>query len=217
MHLDIYSDTICPWCLIGKRRLEKALAEHPQEGLTIRWHPFQLNPDMPKDGMDRQTYLETKFGGPQRAAQVYGMIEDAGRTEGIDFQFQKIKTTANTVDSHRLLHFADQNGGQAAQDTVAEALFQAYFLDGKDLGDHEVLVAAGVQAGLDEQALRGYLASDQDAADIQARDQSARQLGIQGVPFFVVDNTVAMSGAQPPEAFHRLFAKAKEMAAEAAE
>lgn len=202
MEIDIFSDTICPWCFIGKRRLERALRERPQADLTIRWRAFQLNPDMPKDGMDRARYLETKFGGAANARAIYNQVRTAGESEGIPFAFEAIKRTPNTVDSHRLIRFARDNG---RQDEVVEGLFEAYFLRGENIGDPEVLIAAAVKAGLDTDAVRQFLESEADLIAVRSEDAQARQAGIHGVPCFIFNGKYALSGAQPPEVLHQLF------------
>lgn len=202
MKIDIYSDTICPWCFIGKRRLERALAERPQPDLEITWRPFQLNPDMPAEGLDRQRYLEIKFGGAAGAKQVYDQVRQAGSSENIAFAFDDLKRTPNTLDSHRLIRHAEAAG---RQDQVVQALFDAYFLAAKDIGDHEVLVAAAAAAGLDAEAARAYLASDQDAEAVRAEDAQARRIGIQGVPTYILNDNYVLSGAHPPEVLFNMF------------
>ncbi|MDJ0609474.1 MAG: DsbA family oxidoreductase [Kiloniellales bacterium] len=202
MQLQIYSDTICPWCLIGKRRLERALAERPQPDLEVTWHAFQLNPEMPADGMDRRRYLELKFGGGEGARQVYGQVEQAGASEGIAFNFDAIRRTPNTLNSHRLIRWAGREGCQMA---VVEALFSAYFFDGRDIGDPETLVAVAQTVGLDPTAAQDYLASDQDLEAVRNEDAEARRIGIQGVPTFIWNGRYVLSGAHPPEVLLQLF------------
>ena len=218
MDIDIFSDTICPWCFIGKRRLERALAERPQPDLTIHWRAFQLNPDMPAGGMDRSQYLELKFGGASNAEAIYAQVRAAGETEGIDFAFERMKRTPNTIDSHRLIRHAGQKAsqGQARQDAVVQALFDAYFLRAEDIGDLDVLVAAAAEAGLDGEETRAFLAGDAEAEAVRAEDKSARQAGISGVPCFLFNGQHALAGAHPPEVLHQLFDLAnQEDAAEA--
>ncbi len=202
MQIDIFSDTICPWCFIGKRRLERALAARPQPGLEIRWRAFQLNPDMPPGGMDRQDYLAAKFGGAQGARQVYDRVRAAGESEGIAFAFEAIGRTPNTIDSHRLIRLAhDSDRG----DQVVEALFKAYFLGGEDIGDRDVLVAAAAVAGLNAQDVRAFLESDAGAEAARAEDARAREIGIQGVPTFILGGKHSLSGAHEPEVLFQLF------------
>ena len=213
MDIDIFSDTICPWCFIGKRRLERALAERPQPDLTIHWRAFQLNPDMPAGGMDRSQYLELKFGGASNAEAIYDQVRAAGETEGIEFAFERMKRTPNTIDSHRLIRHAGQ---KARQDAVVQALFDAYFLRAEDIGDPEVLVAAAAEAGLDGEETRAFLAGDAEAEAVRAEDKSARQAGISGVPCFIFNGQHALAGAHPPEVLHQLFDLANQEDAAAA-
>ena len=166
MDIDIFSDTICPWCFIGKRRLERALAERPQPDLTIHWRAFQLNPDMPAGGMDRSQYLEQKFGGASNAEAIYDQVRAAGETEGIDFAFERMKRTPNTIDSHRLIRHAGQQAqqGQARQDAVVQALFDAYFLRAEDIGDPGGLAPAAAEAGLDTDETAPVLAASKSVS-----------------------------------------------------
>ncbi|MCP9482104.1 DsbA family oxidoreductase [Shimia sp. CNT1-13L.2] len=194
--LDILSDPICPWCLIGKTRLEKALAEIPNHPFVIEWHPFQLNPDMPQDGMDRRTYLETKFGGKERAVKVYSEIDQHAREEGLDLDFGAIQRTPNTVNAHRLIHWA---GIEQKQDEMVNALFDAYFKEGRDIGDDEVLCDLADGIGMDAAVVAKLLKSDADADMIRQRDAHSRQMGVNSVPTFIVDNRHAVPGAQPAD------------------
>jgi len=196
IHIDIFSDTVCPWCLIGKRRLEKALAERPGLEVAVHWRVFQLNPMMPKAGMERQSYLSMKFGGAENAEIVYNRIRRAGAEEGIDFAFDAIARTPNTVDSHRLVRWA---AGQDRETEVVEALFQAYFLRGEDIGSMAVLLAAAETAGLDPAEARAFLESEALSAEIVEEDRQARGLGIDGVPCFIFNGRHALAGAQPPK------------------
>lgn len=213
MHIDIFSDTICPWCFIGKRRLERALRERPQRDLTLRWRAFQLNPDMPPGGMARSRYLELKFGGALNARNVYVQVEAAGRQEGIAFAFDRLRRTPNTIESHRLIRFAFK---QAREEAVVQALFDAYFLRGEDIGDREVLVAAASAAGLAPDAVRAFLAGDEEAEAVRAEDMAARRAGINGVPCFVFNGRHALAGAHPPEVLFQLFDLVRQEEAETA-
>jgi predicted DsbA family dithiol-disulfide isomerase len=210
MKVDIIVDTICPWCFIGKRRFERALAERPVPGLGIDWRPFQLNPDMPRTGMDRSQYLAWKFGDAAQAGERYAMIAETGRALGIDFDFGAIARTPNTLDSHRLIRFAAARRADAA---VVEALFHAYFIAGRDIGDSATLVDIGAACGLERAALVAYLASDADIEAIRAEDEKVRDLGINGVPCFIVEGKYAVSGAQSPEVFVQIFDLATQDAA----
>lgn len=212
IHIDIFSDTICPWCLIGKRRLEKALAERPGLEVAIHWRTFQLNPQMPEEGMDRQTYLSMKFGGAENAGLVYDRIREAGAEEGVDFAFEAIKRTPNTIASHRLIRWA---AGQDKETDLVEALFQAYFFRGEDIGDPEVLVAAAESVGLDPMESRAFLESDALKAELREEDRQARGLGIDGVPCFIFNGRHALAGAQPPKILAQMLDLAREETTEA--
>lgn len=202
MQIDIYSDTICPWCFIGKRRLERALAEKPQPQISFRWRAFQLNPTMPRGGMDRRKYLELKFGGKEGAAQVYDAVEAAGREEKIDFAFDRMQRAPNTVDSHRLIRFAE---GKGLQDAMVETLFQRYFLRAEDIGDRTVLTEAAKEAGLDEDEAAAFLASEELHDEIVHEDEAARRAGVNGVPCFIFAGRYGLPGAQPPEVLWQMF------------
>ncbi|MAY31227.1 MAG: DsbA family oxidoreductase [Rhodovulum sp.] len=202
--LDILSDPICPWCFIGKARLDQALINHPDHPFAIEWHPFQLNPTMPAGGMDRREYLETKFGGRANALKVYGAIAEAAEESGLEIDFAAIKRTPNTLDAHRLIHWAGIEGRQTA---VVTALFKAYFQEGKDIEDPATLRAIAEGAEMDGDMIARLLASDADRADIIARDSHARQRGVNSVPTFIVANTHVVPGAQPPELWEQVIAE----------
>ncbi len=210
MIIDIVSDAICPWCYIGKRRLERALAMVPQIVVQVGWRPFQLNPDMPLEGMDRQEYLRRKFG-DRAGGNMYDAVKEAGRGEGIPFRFERIRRTPNTLLAHRLIALARR---EKVQDEVVEALFHGYFTEGADIGRTDTLATLVEPTGLDPDRVRAYLESDEDLAGIKAEDQFARQIGIQGVPCFIIDRKYALSGAQPPEAFLEVFELAQKEASE---
>ena len=201
LSIDIISDVVCPWCYVGKRRLEAALARRAavmQRRFEVRWHAFQLNPDIPAGGVDRRSYLEQKFGGPERAKQIYARIKAAGEEVGIAFDFDRIVRQPNTVDAHRLIAWA-QDLDLNASDALVERLFRAYFIEGVDIGDIDALARLAGDAGFDATAARAWLASDAGRAAIQAEEQRARALGVTGVPFFVFNQRLAVSGAQPSE------------------
>lgn len=202
MHIDIFSDPVCPWCFIGNRRLRRALDARPALRPTIRWRPFQLNPAMPRQGMDRQTYLASKFGGIAEAERLYANIGHVGLLEGIEFRFDRIAKTPNTVEAHRLIRYAEASG---LDDAMTEALFAAYFLNGRDIGDIAVLAEIAEEVGLEPGPAREFLRSGEGADAVRGEDMRARQLGIEGVPCFIVDKRFAISGAQEPEAFFSLF------------
>lgn len=203
MRVDIISDTICPWCYVGKRRFERALAAQPGAGpVEIAWWPFQLNPNMPRDGLERASYLTERFGSPEHAAEIYRQAEAAGRSEGIAFAFERIATTPNTLNSHRLIAFAGEAG---SQNEVVESLFRRYFEQGGNIGAIDVLVECAVEAGLHSDQVRSFLESEAAREDVERGDIAARQLGINGVPCFIVNGRYAISGAQEPEVFQRVF------------
>lgn len=208
--LDILSDPICPWCYIGKRNLDAALAERPGHGFEIEWHPFQLNPGMPAGGMDRREYLEAKFGGKEGAVKVYSRIAEAARAAGIEINFEGIDKTPSTTDAHRLIHWAGLEGRQTA---VVEALFRAYFEDGRDIGDKAVLAEIAGEAGLDKAMVATLLEGDNDRDMIAARDNHARERGVQGVPCFILGQRYVVSGAQTPDVWTKVI---DELSAEAA-
>jgi predicted DsbA family dithiol-disulfide isomerase len=195
--IDVFSDVVCPWCLIGKRRLDQALQQLDGEvEAEIRWLPFELNPDMPKEGTDRATYLEAKFGGPERAKEVYGRVEAAAQAEGLDVKFDKISRQPNTFDAHRLVAWAQTEGKDEA---MVDGLFDAYFRAGRDLTDPETLVAVAGEVGLDAATARGLLAGQAGAAEVRALENVAQQLGVEGVPFFIFDGRLAVAGAEAPD------------------
>ncbi len=210
IYVDIVSDTICPWCYIGKRRFERALDLSGRNDIAISWRPFQLNPDMPPEGMTRDDYVRAKFGGGDRPRQIYQAIAESGREAGIEFQFSKIRRTPNTVMSHRLVHWSAR---QERQDEVVAELFKAYFEDGLDVGDLETLAECARRAGLDRELARRFLLSEEGRQEVVASDVYARRLGINGVPCFIVNRKYAVSGAQPPSAFVEVFNLAERDAA----
>jgi predicted DsbA family dithiol-disulfide isomerase len=211
--IDVISDVVCPWCFIGRRRLGEALASYATAEPNIRpvvsWHPFQLNPDLPREGIARQAYLEAKFGGRERAAEIYARVRAAGRTVGIEFEFDRIERQPNTIDAHRLVSWAQANGDP---EEVVERLFRAYFLEGRFIGDRDVLADVAAEAGLARDAACAYLDSESGTDKIEAMDRRVRELGVTGVPFFIFGGRVAVSGAQ--EAPVLVDAMAQAMAAE---
>ena len=194
--LDIISDPICPWCYIGKTQLDRALAERPDHPFAVEWHPFQLNPDMPAEGMDRRTYLERKFGGPEGADRVYGQISEHAKSIGVEADFEAITRTPNTLNAHRLIHWA---GIEDRQEEIVNALFAANFREGRDIGDMDVLADIADANGMDASVVRRLLQSDADVDMIRQRDAHSREMGVTSVPTFVVAGQHAVPGAQPPE------------------
>ena len=200
--LDIISDPICPWCYIGKTLLDQALAERPDHGFEITWHPFQLNPEMPAAGMDRREYLEHKFGGKDGAMRAYAPVVERAEAAGLAIDFAAIKRTPNTLDAHRLIHWA---GIEEVQNDMAMALFRAYFEEGRDIGDHEVLADLADSLSMDGAMILRLLQTDADREDIKTRDAQFRQMGITGVPTFIVAGQHAVPGCQPADLWVRVI------------
>jgi len=209
--IDVISDVVCPWCFIGKRNLEQALetwrAKHRDQEPMVRRHPFQLNPQLPASGVPRKQYLENKFGGPERAKEIYARVLAAGKRAGIDFAFDAIQVQPNTINAHRMLQFAAERG---KQDEMAEVIFRRYFLEGADLSDTQTLADMAQQAGLNRAEAAAYLASDANSELIKEQDRRARAIGVEGVPFFIFNQRLALSGAQPPEVIVEAMEKALE-------
>jgi predicted DsbA family dithiol-disulfide isomerase len=208
--IDVISDAICPWCYIGKRHLERALAILDKQGLhfTVAWHPFQLNPDMPREGVDRAQYRIAKFGSAERSRQLDERITETACTVGLEFHLDRLTRTPNTLDAHRLIRLAGQHG---VQDGVVEALFEGYFCDGADIGNAEVLTRLGVEGGLERDDITAMLASDTGLKEVAAADRMARNAGIQGVPSFALQGHVLFSGAVPAEEMAQAFRRAWEI------
>lgn len=198
IQLDIVSDVMCPWCYIGKRRLEQALEHLSDVEIELRWRPYQLDATLPPEGRDRREYLETKFGGPERAKEIYSRIEDAGREEGLDFNFEAIAVSPNTIDAHRVIRWS-ANEGDNVQDKLVEQLFKLFFMEGAHIGKHEVLVDAAKEAGMDESVVAALLATDKDKDAVSEEIATAQQMGVTGVPCFIIDNKYAVMGAQSPD------------------
>lgn len=204
MRIDVFSDTVCPWCFIGKRHLQQALSETGMTDADVHWHAFQLNPDMPAGGRDRKTYLLEKFG-PDAEQRIHARLQEAGRAAGIEFQFDRISRSPNTLDSHRLIRLAASRG---QQDAAVEALFRSYFVEGMDIGDRQVLVAIARQLELGDD-VSAWLDSPAEINTVRSEDSSARRLGITGVPFFIFEQRHALSGAQPVNVFVRALQTVK--------
>lgn len=197
--IDVVSDVVCPWCYLGKARLELAIADVQDEvGIDINWRPYRLNPDYPAEGVDQKKALEEKLGGAERVAQGHKMLTDLGREVGIAFDFEAIKIGPNTLDAHRLIHWAMVEDREK-QDRVVDALFKANFEEGRNIGDHVVLLDIAENAGLDRSVTASLLASDADRDLVIAEIQAAQQMGVNGVPFFIFDQQYAVSGAQTPD------------------
>lgn len=209
--IDVVHDLVCPWCFLGVRRLRRTLRGRPDLTSDLIWRPFLLNPDMPRSGMPRADYVIRKFGGEDRARRLYASIAEIGRTEGVLFRFDRIRRTPSSVDAHRLVRWAGRYG-RAAE--MVEALFSAYFTDGRDIGDVTVLIAAAAACGLDAAAARRFLFGDDEVDQVHAENLRAHRLGINGVPCFVIAGRHAIAGAQEPEVIDRLLDIAAVEAAE---
>jgi predicted DsbA family dithiol-disulfide isomerase len=199
--VDVLSDVICPWCYIGKRRLEKAVAAFGVSA-KVRWLPFQLNPTMPKQGISRREYRTKKFGSWERSQELDARVIEVGKTEGIHFAFDRIERTPNTLDAHRLIGLAERQG---VQDAVVEGLFRAYFTDGRDISNRQTLVDVVAEAGLDRHGGEAVLNSDGGLEAIKEADELARRFRVEGVPFFIVNDKITLSGAQQPDTFVEAF------------
>jgi predicted DsbA family dithiol-disulfide isomerase len=210
VRIDIVSDAICPWCYIGKRQLERALATLAQDGLhfSVHWNPFQLNPDMPKEGRDRAAYRAMKFGSPERVREIDDRVSGAAANVGLPFRLDLIQRTPNTIDAHRLIWFAGREG---MQDAVMEAVFAAYFTQGRDIGDRDVLADCAAEGGMGRAAVADFLAGDMAAGEMLAADRAAREAGVNGVPSFFLDGYGLYSGAQPAETMAAALRKGHEI------
>jgi predicted DsbA family dithiol-disulfide isomerase len=204
MQIDIVSDTICPWCFIGKRRLERTLDGRPDLNFHVQWRPFRLDPTIPKEGVERKAYMRAKFGDGPDIAQRGEAIRLLGEKEGIAFDFSRIARTPNTTDSHRLIRWA---GTAGVQNTIVEALFSAYFEEGRDIGDPAILEWIAAQAGMDSDLVRELLSQDADRELVEREDAFARRMGIQGVPAFIFANKYLVSGAQDSDTLMQVIDK----------
>jgi predicted DsbA family dithiol-disulfide isomerase len=204
--VEVFSDVICPWCYIGKRRLEKAIgALDSKQVVRVHWLPFQLNPSMPKEGINRKEYRTAKFGSWERSLELDAKLVAVGKEESIEFAFDRIERTPNTLDAHRLIWLADKEGVQGA---VMEALFRAYFTDGRDLSQRQALLDVVAEVGLNRRKAESLLDSDDGLEAIEKANEQARRFPVEGVPFFIVNSKLTLSGAQPPDAFIDAFRSA---------
>ena len=210
LRIDIVSDAICPWCYIGKRQLERALAMLAPEGLrfSVHWNPFQLNPDMPREGRDRAAYRAMKFGSAERARELDERVGAAAAGVGLAFRQDLMLRTPNTIDAHRLIWLAGKEG---VQDAAMEAVFVAYFTQGRDIGDVEVLADCAAQAGMDRAAVADFLTGDVAAQEMLAADRAAREAGVNGVPSFFLDGYGLFSGAMPAETMAEALRKGQQI------
>jgi predicted DsbA family dithiol-disulfide isomerase len=209
--IDIVSDAICPWCYVGKRHLEAALAALASEGLhfSVHWNPFQLNPDMPKQGVERAAYRAAKFGSAERAREIDARVAGAAEAAGLAFRQDLMLRTPNTIDAHRLIWFAGRQDKTDQQDAAMEAVFRSYFIQGRDIGDPEVLADCAAEAGLDRATVLSFLGTDLADAEMRAADQAAREAGVNGVPSFFLDGYSLFSGAMPAAQMADAFRRAR--------
>lgn len=205
MQIDVVSDTVCPWCFVGKRRLEEALAQRPAIAFDVRWRPYLLDPNVPREGVDRRAYMRAKFGDGDRPKGMGDALRAIGAEVGIPFAFDKQERRPNTIDSHRLVRWASSVG---LQDALVEALFHAYFIDGRDIGERAVLTAIAAECGMDAELAAELLASDADIELVERECRLAGEMGIQGVPAFVIDNRFMLVGAQDAAVLLRVIDKA---------
>jgi len=194
--IDIVSDVVCPWCYVGKKHIEKALANMPDIDAVVRWHPFQLDPSIPAEGYDRKAYMAKKFGDGGQLKAAHERLEALGNSNGIAFQFDAISRSPTTLDAHRLIRWADEAG---VQDAVVSSLFQSYFEEGLDIGDRSVLAFIAGKAGMDSDLVTARLETDMDVESVRAEIAEAGRIGVSGVPFFILAQKLAVSGAQPSE------------------
>lgn len=194
--IDMISDVVCPWCYIGKRNLDTALAQRPDTEFAVRFHPYQLDDTIPSGGMGRADYMLRKFGSMDRVEEIHARVRQAGAAAGLNFAFERIRISPNTLDAHRIIRWAAEAGVQAA---VKERLMKAYFVDGENLADPATLARLAAEAGMIEEQVAQWLATEEDVGAVQADVQHARAMGVQGVPFFILAGKIGLSGAQPPE------------------
>ncbi len=196
--IDLISDVVCPWCYIGQKRLELAAAAVPDIAIDLRWRPYQLDPSIPAEGLERKAYMVGKFGSEQRIADAHARIMPLGSAVGIDFHFDDIRVAPNTLDAHRVIRWA-ANGPEGTQNALVKRLFQLYFEEGRNLGDHAVLVAAAGDVGMDASVVEALLATDSDRDAVEAEVATASRMGVTGVPCYLFEGRYAVVGAQDPD------------------
>ena len=202
MEIDVFYDIVCPWCYIGKRRLSQALARRPDLRPTVHWRAFLLNPNMPAEGIERDIYLIRKFGSESRVRRIQGTLVEAGQSVEIPFDFNRIRRTPSSINAHRFAFFAERHG---ACEAAVERLFAAFFLEGRDIGDNDILADLGEEIGLDRADLAGYLAGPGDMTRVSEENERAHRLGINGVPSYVFNRRFVISGAQDPQVLARMI------------
>jgi predicted DsbA family dithiol-disulfide isomerase len=214
MHIDIVSDTICPWCFIGKQRFERALLERPDLEVTIEWRPYQLNPEMPAEGMSREEFMSSGTGGEEQARENQDRAYIVGESEDLPFAFDLIEHQPNTVDSHRLIRWSHSVG---VQNAVVQKLFEKFFFEGADIGDSEILLEVADEVGLDYDLVADLLSSEKDIEAIQDENREFQEMGVTGVPCFIIDKKYVVMGAQETETFLQMFEQVEADHAEEAE
>ena len=212
IRLDIFSDPVCPWCLIGKANLDRAMESRPNHPFQVQWHPFQLNPDMPKDGVGHVDYLAAKFGSREKAIQAMLQVAEHAKIAGAEIDMEKVTRLPNTLDAHRVIHWAGIEGRQTA---MVARLFKAHWREGADIGEAATLARLAGEVGMDAAAVARLLATDADADDIRARDMDARQKGVNAVPTFLIAQQYVVSGAQPVEMWQQVIGELAEKIAKA--
>ena len=213
MRIDFVFDTVCPWCYIGKRRLERALAMRPDVVPELRWRPFLLNPELPPPGLDRQIFLERKFGSPYRIQRIHGAASSAGQAEDIRFNFDAIERTPSSINSHRLIQYVAPTG---RQNEVVGAIFEAFFVNGEDIGDIDVLGQIAESCGIPRRPVENYLWSGNGITAVESENARMHRLGVSGVPCYIFDERYAVAGAQEPDMLARLLDIAREAELESA-
>lgn len=209
--LDIFSDPVCPWCYLGKANLDRALEAHPEHSFEIEWHPFQLNPEMPAEGVPKREYLAARFGGTAKLDQIHQRFKDMAKAAGVQIDPDTPSRIPNTLNAHRMIHWAGLEGRQAA---MVSALMRAYWVEGRDIGDLSVLADLGARAGMARGVIERLLASDADMDAIRARETHSRQRGVSAVPTFLIAGQYVLSGAQPPEMWGQVLAEMARLAAQ---
>ena len=204
LDIDVISDVVCPWCFLGKRKLDAAMKQVPNFDYEVSWRPFQLDPTIPPDGKSRHDYMSAKFG-PEKIAAIHAPLEEAGRADGIAFAFDKISISPNTLDAHRLIRWAQGSGQQSA---LVDRLFSLYFCEGADIGDRTILLGLAEEMGLDAELFARLYAEGVDIGPVREEISTAARMGVSGVPFFIFNGKYAVSGAQPVEALVDVIWKA---------
>ncbi len=198
VNVDVISDVVCPWCYVGQKRLDRAMQLAEGVEVDVRWRPYQLDPTIPAEGLDRKAYMLNKFGSEERLRQMHTSLKEAGSHEGIDFALDRIEVSPNTLDAHRVLRWAG-SAGPGVQDRLARRLFELYFQEGRNVGDPEVLVDAAREAGMDTAVVETLLPTDADREAVQQEIATAARMGVRGVPCFLIEGKYAVMGAQDPE------------------